>query len=418
MSDDRPVATALAVVAVVVLAAGATASAQPAHQSPVAPPTVQAAFAAEGYRAGSVATLIFFDRARDVTLRLRRVGYAAGIARPAAMRGKTVGVARRLGQVVPGRAVTIRTGVGWRSGLYFAELTAPGGRVGYAPFVLAPRRLGEHRIAVVLPTETWQAYNRRDDDGDGRGDTWYASATVRAGLVRPFADRGVPPHYRRYDEAFLRWLDRRRYPVDFLSDRDLRGATAASLAAAYRLLLFEGHHEYVTQHEYDAVRGFRDRGGNLIFLSANSFFWKISVAGGVMTRLVLWRKIGRDEAALVGAHYWEWDTKRRGGAPWVLRDTPASGWIFRGTGLRPGSRFSGGCCEADRTTPASPRNVQVVAEIPNVFGSGLPAQMTYYRAPSGAQVFAAGAFSLAASVWQPPVQIVVENLIRAFSAPT
>ena len=57
----------------------------------------------------------------------------------------------------------------------------------------------------------------------------------------------------------------------------------------------------------------------------------------------------------------------------------------------------------------------MVAEIPNVFAKGRNAQMTYYRAPSGAQVFAAGAFSLACSVWQPPVRIVMANLIRAFS---
>ena len=49
--------------------------------------------------------------------------------------------------------------------------TAAGARVGYAPFVLRPNRLGEHRVAVVMPTQTWQAYNFRDDNGDGQPDT-------------------------------------------------------------------------------------------------------------------------------------------------------------------------------------------------------------------------------------------------------
>ena len=96
----------------------------------------------------------------------------------------------------------------WRSGLYVAELSADG-RIGYAPFVVRPRRLGEHRVAVVLPSYTWQAYNFRDGDGDGVADTWYADArrrTVR--LDRPFLDRGVPPHYRHYDLPFLHWLER------------------------------------------------------------------------------------------------------------------------------------------------------------------------------------------------------------------
>ena len=62
------------------------------------------------------------------------------------------------------------------------------------------RRSGsaEHRVAVVLPTRTWQAYNFRDADGDGIGDTWYATRG-RPGhrrLHRPFLNRGVPPHFR------------------------------------------------------------------------------------------------------------------------------------------------------------------------------------------------------------------------------
>ena len=44
------------------------------------------------------------------------------------------------------------------------------GGVGFAPFVVAPRRIGRERVAVVLPTLTWQAYNFRDDDGNGTPD--------------------------------------------------------------------------------------------------------------------------------------------------------------------------------------------------------------------------------------------------------
>jgi hypothetical protein len=36
--------------------------------------------------------------------------------------------------------------------------------------------------------------------------------------------------------------------------------------------------------------------------------------------------------------------------------------------------------------------------------------MTYYETPAGAKVFAAGAFSLADSIWQPQVGQLVENL--------
>ena len=58
-----------------------------------------------------------------------------------------------------------------------------------------------------------------------------------------------------------------------------------------------------------------------------------------------------------------------------------------------------------------------MAEIPNVFGDGRRAQMTYYEAPSGARVFSAGAFTLAGAVWQPPATQVMINLIDGLSKP-
>ena len=100
----------------------------------------------------------------------------------------------RIGTVRKGRAVRIRIG-NWPSGLYFARLRSANRLVGFAPFVLRPQRLGEYRVAVVLSTMTWQAYNFRDDDGDGKGDTWYSDwSRHTARLGRPYLNRGVPYH--------------------------------------------------------------------------------------------------------------------------------------------------------------------------------------------------------------------------------
>jgi hypothetical protein len=383
-------------------------------------PTIEAAFAAESYRAGAEARLVLFDSARGVTVRLYRVGDAVGSLHARdVMRGTPVGPAHRLRRVRSGAVIRLPLPSGWPSGLYFAHLTAAGGRLAYAPFVLVPRRLGEHRIAVVLPTQTWQAYNFRDDDSNGTSDTWYASPEVdTARLYRPFENRGVPPHYHYYDEPFLRWLARNRYPVDFLSDAELKTTSGALLAQTYELLIFSGHHEYVTTHEYDVVTRFRDRGGSLIFLSANNFFYKITISGDVMTRIGQWRKLGRPEASLIGVEYIAYDSSCHGGAPWTVRATPAVKWIFRGTGLHPGSAFSSGGIEVDSVDAASPPGVQVVAEIRNVFGGGRNAQMSYYQSPSGAKVFAAGAFSLACSIWQPPVSQMIANLIARLAPAT
>ena len=374
-------------------------------------PKVEASFPLESYRPGSKASLIFVSRAKDVTLQFYRAGTES--KRPRAsdvMLGSSVSSRRSLGNVWPRRTVQVRIG-NWPSGVYFARFTARGGRVGYAPFVLRPRRLGEQRVAVVMPTQTWQAYNFRDENGDHVGDTWYGDwhrNTVRMG--RAFLNRGVPPHYKYYDEPFLHWLHASGKSVDYLSDAELNHVSSgAALARDYVLIVFPGHHEYVTGHEFDVVTGFRNHGGNLMFLSANNFFWKVRRHGDLMTRVVRFRDIGRSEARLVGVEYFDWEHGTHGRGPWVVRDDKAASWIFDGTGLARGSHFGSGGIEADSTCPYSPRNIHVLATIPNIFRTGRAAQMTYYQR-NGATVFAAGAFTLSGSVWQPPVKRMIENL--------
>ncbi len=226
----------------------------------------------------------------------------------------------------------------------------------------------------------------------------------------PFLNRGVPPHYKQYDARFLGWAYLNHHEADVISDAELNGADGAQLRKAYQLLIFEGHHEYVTQHEYDAVTRYRDLGGNLIFLSANNFFWKIQINDHVMTRVAKWRDLGRPEAALIGVQYYRNDMGEHRGS-WVVR--PAAKqlpWLIAGTGLRAGMDFSSGGIEADDVVTASPRNVQVVASIPDLYGDGINADMTYYRTASGAKVFAAGAFTIAGAVWQGHVFQLMTNL--------
>jgi hypothetical protein len=376
-------------------------------------PSVEAAFARESYRPGRVASLRIFNRATGVTVQIFRVGTDRPATRGSSeMQGTRVTDARRIGS---SRLVRVPIG-NWPSGLYFARLDAADGRAGFAPFVVRPRVLGAHRAAIVLPTLTWQAYNLRDDDGDGEGDSWYARWNVHSvRLGRPFLNRGVPYNFRTYDLPFLEWLDRTGKDVDVLSDADVEASSPRRLARAYELIVYPGHHEYVTTREYDVVKGYRDRGGNLMFLSANNFFWRVVRHGRTIEKTKQWRDLGRPESALIGVQYRGNDRGTHRGA-WIVRRAPAASWVFAGTGLTAGSRFSNGGIEIDKTAAASPKGVQVLAEIPNVFGRGFTAQMTYYETRSGAKVFAAGAFTLAGAIREPKVALVLENLWAGMAA--
>jgi hypothetical protein len=294
---------------------------------------VEAYFMRESYQPGDTARLVVNGAKEGLTVQVFRTGSVP-------IRGRQRDTMR--GAPVTGRlpyAGTISVG-DWRSGVYFAELRSRKGRVGYAPFVLTPRRLGEERVAVVMPTNTWQAYNLRDGDGDGEGDTWYEDTEVETiDLTRPFLDRGVPPHFGHYDLPFLRWLEVNDHDVDFLGQLDVEDASGDMLARAYDLIVFPGHHEYVAAGEYDAVERYRDLGGNLMFLSANNFFYRVVRRGETLTRSGKWRELGRPEAALIGVQYIGNDGGEHR-APFVLRRSAATSWLFAGTKLEPRSRFA------------------------------------------------------------------------------
>ena len=390
---------------------GADVAYRPSNRS-----TIEAAFARESYRPGAPARLVIFSkRVQGVSLRIFRAGTERGRIRARdIMRGSAVTPKLRLGTLTRGGSVWVSVPRA-PSGLYYARLAA-GKRIGFAPFVLRPARLGEHRVAEVLPTLSWQAYNRRDDDGDGEGDTWYVNQQTKhtARLYRPYLDRGVPPNYKYYDQPFLRWLTRTEREVDYLAQTDVAGAGWRRLAAAYDLLIFSGHHEYVTRQEYDAVEGFRDRGGNLMFLSANNFYREVVIRSGVMHRGLTWRELGRPEAALVGVQYIKNDEGEHRG-PYIVRTVGGVGWLFAHTGLRVGSRFGNAGIEIDKSSSSSPRGTKVVAELPDLMGPGLTGQMTYYER-GGAKVFAAGAFTFAGACLWPTNRQIMENLWNRLSA--
>jgi N,N-dimethylformamidase len=395
----------IAAVAALVCAAAATAS------RPEPPRALEAYATARSYAPGDVARIELLGDTRGVSVTVHRAGDERSNAMPSheMLGGPAVPVTATIGRH------EIRLGVGtWPSGLYFARIVGPAGHC-YAPFIVRPKRLGEHRIAVVLPTNTWQAYNFRDANRDGVGDTWYADPRLTVSLDRPFMINGSPPHYAQYDLLFLRWLARTHKQVDFLSDDDLESlATGGLLARAYDLVVFSGHHEYVTAHEYDVVERYRDLGGNLLFLSANNFFYKVVRTGETLHRVGRWRDLGRPEAALVGIQYLDWNHETYGNGPYVVQ---TAGWPFTGTGLHPGSRFGTYGIEIDGKVAASPRDLQILATIPNLFGHGKTASMAYYTTPAGAKVFAAGTINFGGTALWSPVPTILGNIWSRLAQP-
>ena len=374
---------------------------------------VDASFGESSYAAGTSARLRIATDAPALTLQLFQAGPEAQETEGYTMEGEPVSSPRELNwSGHRQRPATVTVDVGdWPSGVYFARLTAPDGRVGYAPFLVRPRPDAPHRVAVVMHTDTWQAYNHQDVDGDGWGDTWYAAGDIRrVALARTFIRGGAPPHWRRYDLPFLHWLYRTGKDVDFVADEDLeRFPSASALARRYDLLVFEGHEEYVTDRMYDLVAGYRNLGGNLMFLAATNFLWRVDRHGNTLTRVAKWRTLGRPESRLIGVQYGGNDEGKHRG-PYVLTALGRTSWEFAGVdqSLLPTWRTFG--IEYDMTTSVSPRGTQVLARVDPHMRRGLRGEMTYYRL-GGAKVFAAGTlnFRRAACYYRPYTQ-VLENV--------
>ena len=78
------------------------------------------------------------------------------------------------------------------------------------------------------------------------GDTWYAGGSPPVELDRPFRDRGVPPRFKAYDRAFLRWLRRPDVRLTWSADDDLEAFATVTSSVAIRSRRLPGHSEYMT----------------------------------------------------------------------------------------------------------------------------------------------------------------------------
>jgi hypothetical protein len=173
----------------------------------------------------------------------------------------------------------------------------------------------------------------------------------------------------------------------------------------------------VTTALFDLITGYRDAGGNLMFLSANNFFRRVDRFEGSLVLVDEWRSLGRPEAALCGVQYLASDRGQRHGA-FVAEGVDAAPWAFEGTGLAQGDQFGVYGIEIDARSWSSPSGVQVLARIPDLFGLGRSAEMTYYEHESGARVFSAGALNFGGQMllW-PESTRLVDNVWARLGGP-
>lgn len=208
------------------------------------------------------------------------------------------------------------------SGIYAAWLRA-GDDEDHLPFIVRPAR-GEPRnnVAVLISTMTYLVYQNFTDIGKG---VWReASGYVGNALTHPYADPTLFPEVFAYidqnslygpydvhrdgsgvcyasllkpilnlrpkfryrtmgvpvrlpaDLYLIDWLEHVGIDVDVVTDHDLHNE-GADLLKPYRVVISSSHHEYWTTPMMDALSGYLEQGGRLMYLGGNSFYGVVSV---------------------------------------------------------------------------------------------------------------------------------------------
>ena len=380
-----------------------------------------------------------------------------------------------------------------RSGVYAARLKC-GDLEEMIPFFVRPKPgQPQSDICVLIPTFTYIMYGNhaRGNTNDvyrERANAWnarpwtpdehpeyglstynfhsdgsgicYASRSrpmmnMRSGFISIPEFPGSGLRHFPADTHLFAWLEAMGHNFDVITDEDLHEQGFSSIES-YKVVLTTTHPEYHTKQTLDALKDYREGGGNLMYLGGNGFYWRIAkhqeldgvyevrrAEGGIRAWAAepgeyyhsfdgsyggLWRRNGRPPQELVGIGFsaqgfMEGTYYRRHRNP----DNEKVAWIFAGVdGDILGDFGLIGCgaagYELDRVDYAlgTPQNVFVLAssenhndnfilvheeQLTHVSNCGgepefnlIRADMIYYETPNGGAVFSVGSISFCGSL--------------------
>ncbi|MDX1432773.1 MAG: DUF6605 domain-containing protein, partial [Gammaproteobacteria bacterium] len=302
--------------------------------------------------------------------------------------------------------------------------------------------------------------------------------TTRSGYVTlPEPSGGSGLRHYPADTHLYDWMETMGHDFDVVTDEDLH-AEGVDLISGYKVVMTGSHPEYHTEQTLDALEGYVARGGRLMYLGGNGFYWRVAVhpdidgaveirrgEGGIRAWAAepgeyynsfdgayggLWRRSGRAPQRLAGVGFSAQGTfvgsyyRRQAGA-----DDPRTAWIFEGVEdeiLGDFGLSGGGAAgfELDRVDYrlGSPPNVIVLASsegheqhfilVPEEMlthlrtwpgepaAKLLRADMVYFDTPNGGAVFSTGSISFCGSLshndYDNNISRILDNVLRRFKS--
>ena len=179
-----------------------------------------------------------------------------------------------------------------KSGIYAARLRARNAEE-YIPFYVRPKKgTATARIAYLIPTFTYLAYAnfeskvpglldlyKRHSDGSG---VCYSSSLRPIPDMRPksgpflSASGRIYPRHFSADLYLLDWMEAKGHQYDVITDGDLHHE-GEELLAPYKVVVTGSHPEYWSRQMLDGLKSYLEKGGRLMYLGGNGFYWITSV---------------------------------------------------------------------------------------------------------------------------------------------
>ncbi len=301
---------------------------------------------------------------------------------------------------------------------------------------------------------------------------------MRPAFLSYYDPRGSGLRHFPADTHILDWLEQMGHDFDVVTDEDLDDE-GVDLIAPYRVLLTTSHPEYHTDGTLDALEAYTERGGRLMYLGGNGFYWRVArnpavpgvlevrrAEGGIRTWAAepgeyyhaldgsyggLWRRNARPPQRLAGVGFTSQGTFE--GSYYCRRpaaDDPRAAWILAGIDDEILGNFglSGGGAagfELDRADMmlGTPRHALVIASSEGHGGSfvlvpeellthlvtlpGEPPQrlirsdVVFFETPAGGAVFSVGSITFCGSLshndYDNNISRMVNNVLTRFKDP-
>jgi N,N-dimethylformamidase len=404
---------------------------------------------------------------------------------------------------------------GLRSGVYAVRVRA-GDAEDMIPFFVRPRRgQATADVCVLMPTFTYIVYANiargvTDDEYRARVAAWNArpwttdehqdyglstynyhhdgSGIAYSSRLRPILNlrsnflayvdpRGSGVRHLPADLYLLDWLEQMGHRYDVITDEDLH-AEGVQLLGSYKVVLTPTHPEYQSRETIDALAAYLERGGRLMYLGGNGFYWRVATHPAVPGALEVRRAEGgiRAWAAEPGEYFMSLDGQygglwRRNGRPpqklcgvgftsqgpfegSYYRRLPAStdprvSWIFDGVpdtilgdfGLSGGGAAGFELDRADLRLGTPPHAVVLASSekhdlrrfvlVPEDWlthvatwpgdppDALIRADMVYFETPRGGAVFSVGSITFCGSLshdgYRNNISRIVDNVLRRFT---